>query len=76
MTGIVRIMFGSKMIQCSVEFMVHRKGHLEDLESISINALERVLLVVLIAFLRVLTDSALESLTEGRDWDLHRELSN
>jgi len=43
-----RIMFGSEMFQRNIEFMVHRKGHLEDLES---TVLEHGLLLIFDRFL-------------------------
>jgi hypothetical protein len=41
------IIFGLETIQRSAKVFVHRKGHLEDIESVGIDVLESVLLFVL-----------------------------
>jgi hypothetical protein len=46
MNSILWDMFRLEMLQCSNKIIVHGKGNLEDIESVSINMFERVLLVL------------------------------
>ena len=50
MNSILWDMFRLEMLQCSNKIIVHGKGNLEDIESVSINMFERVLLLVLDGF--------------------------
>jgi hypothetical protein len=64
--SILWVMVGSEIFQRSIKVIVHRKGHLEDVESIGINVSERMLLLVLNYFLEV-TDRLGGSDFEGKD---------
>ena len=50
MDSILWDMFRLEMLQCGNKIIVHGKGNLEDIESVSINMFERVLLLVLDGF--------------------------
>jgi hypothetical protein len=47
MNSVLRIMFGSEIFQCSVKFIIHKKGDLEQIEIVSVDILKRVVLLVL-----------------------------
>jgi hypothetical protein len=51
MESFLRAMFGSKLVQFIVKVTVHGKGNLEEIQSVGINAFERVLLLILDYFL-------------------------
>jgi hypothetical protein len=51
MNSFLWIVFGSETFQRRVKVIVHRKRDLEDIESVSINMFERMLLIILNRFL-------------------------